>query len=103
MISMWKVKRLEGRKDDLGAYDLCYEIEGYGGDQVVMWVYMDEEGEIYEVEIVTPQGAYLFFGDEAKDMFRFVEKELLRSAWVVKLKESKVCPIACGVGMVDNS
>ena len=103
MMPMWKIKKLEGHKDDLGAYDLCYEIEGYGGDQVVMWVYMDEEGEIYEVEIVTPQGAYLFFGDEAKDAFRFVERELLKSVWVVKLKDSNVCSIEEEVGAVDNS
>jgi len=103
MMPMWKVKKLEGHKDDLGAYDLHYEIEGPGGDKVAMWVYMDEEGEIYEVEIVTPQGAYLFFGDEAKDAFRFVERELLKSVYVFKIKDNNVFPIECEVEADDNS
>ena len=93
MMPMWKIKKLEVKKTDWGNYHLFYEIENQDGDQVVMWVYMDDEGEIYEVEIVSPRGAYLFFGDDAEDMFRFVERELLKSMWVFKLKDSNVCPI----------
>jgi hypothetical protein len=77
---VWKVKRIEDGRTELGYHHLYYEIEDCRGGKVEMSVIVKEDGSIYEVLITTDRGAYMFFG-EAEAIFDFVEKELLGSSY----------------------